>query len=135
MKTTTRRTLATVGAVGVLGAAFAVPAIAHDEERIAERAERMAEHQQAFADALADKLGLDADTVATAIDEVRDDLSTERRERMLAELEERLADRVTSGDISQEVADELLEHAQEGEFPFGRGNRGDRGFRGGPFGR
>ena len=55
-----------------------------------------------FVSKLADKLGLDEDTLATAISEVR-------QEMRLEALEERLQEAVDEGIITQDEADEILQ--------------------------
>jgi hypothetical protein len=55
-----------------------------------------------FASKLADKLGLDEDTVSTAISEVRQEMRMEA-------LAERLQEAVDDGRITQEEADQILE--------------------------
>ena len=58
--------------------------------------------EDTFISKLADKLGLDEDTLATAISEVR-------QEMRLEALEERLQEAVDEGTITQEEADEILQ--------------------------
>jgi hypothetical protein len=58
--------------------------------------------QDTFVSKLADKLGLDEETVATAISEVR-------QEMRLEALEERLQEAVDEGTITQDEADQILE--------------------------
>ena len=55
----------------------------------------------------------DREAAREVLDEVR-----------LAALEERLAEKVEAGELTQEEADELLERAEDGDFPGRRGRRG-----------
>lgn len=125
-------------------AAWGVPALAQDTEsqssQVAGQGEedtdaedRRAEMQAALADALAAELGLDADEVAAALEKVQTDLRTEMQTEHLERLEERLAEAVEAGELTQEEADEVLERAESGELrgPGRRGGHGGPGGRGG----
>lgn len=140
----TRSTLAAIGVAGVLAAGAAIPAIAQDatddtaaEETTTEdttRVERHAARQAAFAEALAEELGLDTATVADAIDAVREDLRTARQAEMQERIQARLDELVESGELTQQEADTLADIQERGVFggglgPFGRG--GPHGMRGG----
>ncbi len=134
--------LAATAGTGI--AAWGVPALAQDTEsqssQVAGQGEedtdaedRRAEMQGALADALAAELGLDADEVAAALEKVQTDLRTEMQTEHLERLEERLAEAVEAGELTQEEADEVLERAESGELrgPGRRGGHGGPGGRGG----
>jgi len=133
-----RRALAGLGVTGVLLLGAAVPALAQDasespteEEPTAEdREARIAEREQRFAAALADELGLDEDTVAAAVDTVRTQLMEERAAERRAALEERLAEAVAAGELTQEQADALLAAEEAGVLGrrFGPRGHGPRRF-------
>ncbi len=140
-----RRALAGLGVTGVLLLGAAVPALARDatespttgEEPTAEHREaRAAEREQQFAAALAEELGIDEETVAAALDTVRTRLMEERAAERRAALEERLAEAVAAGDLTQEQADALLAAEEAGVLGRGFGPRGGhgRGGFGGPGG-
>lgn len=128
-------------------AAWGVPALAQDTEDQSSQVagqgaddtdtedaeDRRAEMQAALADALAAELGLDADEVAAALEKVQTDLRTEMQTEHLERLEERLAEAVEAGELTQEEADEVLERAESGELrgPGRRGGHGGPGGRGG----
>ena len=128
-------------------AAWGVPALAQDTEDQSSQVagqgaddtdtedaeDRRAEMQAALADALAAELGLDADEVAAALGKVQTDLRAEMQTEHLERLEERLAEAVEAGELTQEEADEVLERAESGELrgPGRRGGHGGRGGRGG----
>lgn len=136
------QSLAATAVVGILGVGILVPAIAQESgddtttagetsDRGAAREERKAE----FAAALAEELGLDAETVATAIETVREELRAAREAEHRGELEENLAAAVTAGDITQEQSDALLAAFDADLWPFdGRGHSRHHGpgGRGGP---
>jgi hypothetical protein len=129
-------------------AAWGVPALAQDTESQGSQVagqgaddtdtedaeDRRAEMQAALADALAAELGLDADEVAAALEKVQTDLRAEMQTEHLERLEERLAEAVEAGELTQEEADEVLERAESGELR-GPGRRGGHGGHGGPGGR
>lgn len=87
-----------------------------------------------FAAGLAERLGLDVDTVETAIEETREELSAERRAEAKAWAGEQLDQAVEDGTLTQEQADALLELAEvaEGQLFGGRAMQGFGGrmFRG-----
>ena len=128
-------------------AAWGVPALAQDTESQGSQVagqgaddtdtedaeDRRAEMQAALADALAAELGLDADEVAAALEKVQTDLRAEMQTEHLERLEERLAEAVEAGELTQEEADEVLERAESGELrgPGRRGGHGGPGGRGG----
>lgn len=128
-------------------AAWGVPALAQDTESQGSQVagqgaddtdtedaeDRRAEMQAALADALAAELGLDADEVAAALEKVQTDLRAEMQTEHLERLEERLAEAVEAGELTQEEADEVLERAESGELR-GPGRRGGHGGHGGPGG-
>lgn len=128
-------------------AAWGVPALAQDTESQGSQVagqgaddtdtedaeDRRAEMQAAPADALAAELGLDADEVAAALEKVQTDLRAEMQTEHLERLEERLAEAVEAGELTQEEADEVLERAESGELR-GPGRRGGHGGHGGPGG-
>ncbi|CAN5852735.1 hypothetical protein BH24ACT15_BH24ACT15_03210 [soil metagenome] len=79
-----------------------------------------------FAAGLAERLGLDVDTVETAIEEIREELSAERRAEAEAWAGEQLDQAVEDGTLTQEQADALLELAEsvEGQLFGGRSMEG-----------
>jgi uncharacterized protein HemX len=123
--------------VAALGIGLTVPAFAQDATETPSdettREERHAAHEAAFAEALAEELGLDADRVAEAIDTVRTAMMAERRAERLAALQERLDAAVEAGTLTREQADALLE-AHESGVLGGFGRRGGRGHGPGRFG-
>jgi ABC-type phosphate/phosphonate transport system substrate-binding protein len=141
----TKRAVVGVLAAAALTMGVVVPALAQsgapaDPETTAEapasdRAERRAAHQEAFAAALAEELGLPVDEVTAAIEKVAE----QHRAEMQATRDERFQDRldaaVEAGELTQEQADELRESHERGERPF-RGpdgsGRGDGAFGPGP---
>ena len=102
-----------------------------DDTDTADAEDRRAEMQASLADALAAELGLDADEVAAALEKVQTDLRAEMQAEHLERLEERLAEAVEAGELTQEEADEVLERAESGELR-GPGRRGGHGGPGGP---
>ncbi len=79
-----------------------------------------------FSKRVADILGLDEQTVDSAMRQARDELRTERIQTKLDEL-------VSAGEMTQEQADEYMEwieSAPDGALRLGRGHRGHhkRGF-------
>lgn len=135
-----KRTIAGVGATGVLLLGAAIPAFAQDatEEPTAteeetttdDRKARFEERRTELAAALAEELGLDTETVAAALETVQAELAEARDAERQAAIEERLAEAVAAGDLTQEQADALLA-AQEsgafGDFGGGRGGHGGHG--------
>lgn len=131
------QTLAATAVVGVVSIGMIAPALAQDETADDTTVTDVREARQSeFAAALAEELGLDEETVATAIDTVRDDLRAAHHAERLAELEERLAEAVEAGRITQEQADALIAAHEAGEFvgrgPGGRGHGGFGGLGPGP---
>ncbi len=122
---TSLRIAGLVGAGALALGAIALPAIAHERtpEELAERSAARAEKQQAFADVLADELGVDADDVATALENVHEAQKAERRVELGARLDEKVAD----GSITQEQADEMLARFDESDGRVRRGGFGRRG--------
>lgn len=136
--------LATLAAAGLLGAVAMLPALAQDSDEGPDTSEspaeswqgRVADRHAAFAEALADELGLPVEQVTQALGAVREQMAAEARTAHLERLDERLADAVEAGNLTQEQADAIRAAAEEGVFPLGRRGHGPRGHRGGPgFGR
>jgi len=134
--TRTRKYLAAAGIAGVLAAGATIPAIAQDtpsdeatarSEEQTTREERRAERERAFAEALADELGLDADTVEEAIATVKDELRAEHEAARLDQLRTRLDEAVAAGELTQEQADAIHAAAESGVFPGRGGRRGHHG--------
>jgi len=149
MRATLSNRLAALVAAGATAAIVAIPAMAQDdaddapndapiehsqEDREAFRAQRQAHRQEL----LAAELGISVEELQTAMDNVHATLEAER----LAELRERLDQRVADGDLTQEEADEIYAAAEAGEWPRrpgpGHGGPGHggpgHGPRGGGFG-
>ena len=124
----TRKAIAASVATGILSAGIIVPAFAQDAETETETEapeDLRSARENVFAEALAEELGLDAETVGAAIDAVRAELQTEREAERRAALEERLEEAVADGELTREQADALLEAQDAGVLPFGgRGGRG-----------
>jgi hypothetical protein len=131
----TKRAVVGVLAAGALAVGVVVPALAQDDAGSgdtatttedtfrADRAERRAAHQEAFAAALADELGLPVDEVTAAIEKVTEQHRAEMRTSRTERLRERLDAAVEAGELTQEEADELMERHEAGEFPL-RGRDG-----------
>jgi flagellar motility protein MotE (MotC chaperone) len=127
-----------IGVAGALtAAALIVPglATAQTDEATDDAADDAVESEhgtrhEAFVDALAEELGITPEELQEALENVQADF----REERLAALRARLDEQVANGEMSQELADELYERAEDGDWPFGRGRRhGPRGLFG-PFG-
>ncbi len=140
-----RITKKSVAALGVAGAiAFAaVPAVAQEAtqtpteesatqesatDQATARDERMAEHQAAFAEALAAELNLPVDQVTEAVANVGEQLRAEHDAQRQAALQERLDEAVASGDLTQEQADAMAAAAEAGVLGGRGGHRGMGGF-------
>jgi hypothetical protein len=131
----TKRAVVGVLAAGALAVGVVVPALAQadpddgdtttEDTFRADRAERRAAHQGAFAAALADELGLPVDEVTAAIEKVTEQHHAEMQASRTERLRERLDAAVEAGELTQEEADELLERHEAGEFPL-RGRDGSR---------
>lgn len=135
--TISRTTLAAVGVAGLLAAGAAIPAIAQDgaddtttSETTRSFGPRHGDHRQAFAEALADELDLDADTVAAAMAAVHDEFQAARHAEMQARMQARLDERVASGALTQEEADTLAGIAERGPIGGMLGRPGPRGHHG-----
>jgi hypothetical protein len=121
------RRLVVFGIVAALAVgALALPALAQSatedgSETSSEEAtspqERFEDRQSAFAEALADELGLPMDQVSEAITAARERLASEWREQRTARLRERLDAAVADGQLTQEQADAILEAAEAGVLP------------------
>lgn len=130
-----RRFLPAVAATIITAGALAVPSLAQDatedttteqsEQATDERAEARAEAKARYNELLAAELGVSVDELTAAQESVREVLKAEKREDLVARLDEKVA----AGEITQEQADEILARFDSGERPFGR-----RGHRGGPRG-
>lgn len=128
-----KRAIATAAIAGAVVTGAVLPALAQDDttsEESAEdgtpREEARAAREAAFAEALADELGIEQDRVEDALAAVRERLRAEWEEQARAALEERLAQAVEDGDLTQEQADAILEATESGVLPFG-GRHGHRG--------
>lgn len=133
----TRKSIAGIAVVGALTIGATIPALAQDasedagtestEDGVDARALLREEHRQEFADRVGEIVGVDGDELLAAMEQVREELRAEHRADMVAHLEERLAEAVENGRLTQEEADAILEQAESGEFPMRRGPRGHRG--------
>ncbi|MCZ7436205.1 hypothetical protein O7598_07370 [Micromonospora sp. WMMC241] len=149
IRTTRKRLLVGLAAAGVLGVGIAAPtvALADDNSPSAsastdQRADRHADRQAEFADALAKELGVPADKVTAALEKLREQRQADRPERPTppsaqdrqAALKERLDQAVKDGKLTQEQADAVLKAAEAGVFPspggMGPGGMGHRGWHG-----
>ena len=145
-----RKAAITAGAIVTAGSlAWAVPTLAHAEDDPttepsagatapdgADGADGADERREAMrtelAERLAEELGIDADEVAEALESVTEELRAEHQAERLAGMEERLAEAVEDGRITQERADELLKAAEDGDLRGRMGRMG--GHHGGPRG-
>lgn len=139
-----KRSIAGLGATGVLLLGAAYPALAQDatEEPTASDEETASDDREArataradeLASALAEELDLSTETVAAALEAVQTRLAEQLEAEHLAALEERLAEAVADGALTQEQADALLAAQEAGVLGDGRGGHGPRGFGGPAFG-
>ena len=142
-----RKATITAAAIVTAGSlAWAVPTLAHAEDdpttepspgaTAPDGADGADERREAMrtelAERLAEELGLDADEVAEALESVTEELRAEHQADRLATMEERLAEAVEDGRITQERADELLKSAEDGDLRGRMGRMG--GHHGGPRG-
>ncbi|RKN50924.1 hypothetical protein [Micromonospora endolithica] len=129
MSRTTRKKNLLVGlaAAGVLAVGVAAPtvAMAADNETPptagadADREQRHAERQDAFAEALAGELGVDTAKVTAALEKIREQHRADRPERpdaadRQAALKERLDQAVADGTLTREQADAITAAAEAG---------------------
>lgn len=142
--------LAGLAAAGVLGVGVAAPTMAMaadntspspsasadaDAEKGTNKAQQRSDRQAAFAEALAEKLGVDADEVTTALEELHEQRAADRpgrgdrserpdsadRQEALAQ---RLAQAVEDGKLTQEQADAISAAAEAGVLQGKGGHRG-----------
>lgn len=137
--------LAGLAAAGVLGVGVAAPAVAADNtspspsasasaEKGADKEQQRSDRQAAFAEALAEKLGVDVNKVTTALEELREQRAADRPERgerperpergergerpdaadRQEALAQRLAQAVEEGTLTQEQADAITAAAEAG---------------------
>jgi hypothetical protein len=138
MRTRTALIGAAVAGAVVVGAML--PALAQDgtdgplleqQDTPDARDEVRQRHQEEFAAALAEELGLPESQVTDAIEAVHEQLRAERRAQMQEQLGERLDDAVEEGRLTQEQADAIAEAHENGVRLFGREGRGGPGGPGG----
>jgi hypothetical protein len=105
-------------AAGALSIGLLVPAVADDTTPVeaGTREERRQDREAAFAAALAEELDLDVDRVAEAIASVREAMRAERQAGRQAAFEQRLADAVEAGDLTEEQVDAIREAHEAGVF-------------------
>jgi hypothetical protein len=133
----TRTTLIGALLAGVVAVGAVIPALAQDDagtdttepgtdeqDTGTTRGTARGQHHDEFVAALAEELGLPESEVSDAIDEVTEQLRSERRAQMQEQLRERLAAAVESGDLTQEQADAIADAHESGALPFGRGGPG-----------
>lgn len=139
--------LAGLAAAGVLGVAAPTMAMAAgntspspsasasaDAEKGTDKAQQRSDRQAAFAEALAEKLGVEVDEVTTALEELREQRAAERGDRSerpdsadrQEALAQRLAQAVEDGKLTQEQADAISAAAESGvlQGPGGHGGPG-----------
>lgn len=127
----TRKATAGIAIAGVIALGAAIPALAQDasedttteQDDVADAREKLRDERRLeFADRVGAIVGVDGEELLAAIDQVRDEMRAEHHAERLADLEERLADAVANGRLTQEEADTILEQAQAGDlFPGRRG--------------
>ncbi|WP_018223141.1 hypothetical protein [Salinispora pacifica] len=153
--------LAGLAAAGVLGVGVAAPAVAADNtspspsasavaEKGADKEQQRSDRQAAFAEALAEKLGVDVNKVTTALEELREQRAADRPDRpergerperperpergerpdaadRQEALAQRLAQAVEEGTLTQEQADAITAAAEAGILrgPGGPGGHDD----------
>ncbi|WP_018216488.1 hypothetical protein [Salinispora vitiensis] len=140
--------LAGLAAAGVLGVGVAAPAMAvantspapsastdADAEMGAAREQQRSDRQAAFAEALAEKLGVDGNEATTALEELHEQRAADRPElgerpdaadRQEA-LAQRLAQAVEDGTLTQEQADAITAAAEAGILRGPSGHDGPGG--------
>lgn len=138
--------LAGLAAAGVLGVGVAAPTMAMaadntspspsastsvDAEKGTDKEQKRSERQAAFAEALAEKLGVEVDKVTTALEELHEQRAADRPARPdSADRQEafaqRLAQAVEDGTLTQEQADAITAAAEAGLLrgPGGHGGPG-----------
>ena len=138
MRRTASVIVGSIAAAGVL--AWGVPTLAQAEETPSApqsgpaatdgEADRRDDMRAELAARLAEELGIDADEVAAALEKIGEELRAEHQAERLATLEERLAEAVENGRLTQERADEILAAAKDGDLRglMGRHHGGMRGF-------
>lgn len=125
-----------LGAVALVAAVLAVPALAQDDgspsssETATEAEDPMDserfEARTVFAEALAAELDLPVDDVSAALDAAREQMAQQHEERHSAALQERLDDAVAAGELTQDQADAIADAAEAGVLR--RGGHGPRAF-------
>jgi len=144
--------LAGLAAAGVLGVGVAAPTMAMaadstspspsasadaDAEKGMDKEQKRSDRQAEFAEALAEKLGVDVDEVTTALEELREQRAADRPERgdrgerpdsadRQAALTQRLEQAVEDGKLTQEQADAITA-AVEADVLRGLGGHGGPG--------
>ncbi|WP_019869005.1 hypothetical protein [Salinispora oceanensis] len=141
--------LAGLAAAGVLGVGVAAPTMAMaadnaspspsasasaDAEKGTDKAQQRSDRQAAFAEALAEKLGVEVDEVTTALEELHEQRAAERGDRSerpdsadrQEALAQRLAQAVEDGKLTQEQADAISAATESGvlQGPGGHGGPG-----------
>lgn len=140
--------LAGLAAAGVLGVGVAAPTMAMAADNTspspntstsvdADKEQKRSDRQAAFAEALAEKLGVDVAEVTTALEELREQRAADRPERgerpdsadRQEALAQRLAQAVEDGTLTQEQADAITAATEAGILrgPGGHGGPGGPG--------
>jgi protein-disulfide isomerase-like protein with CxxC motif len=130
----TKQILATAAVLTVLAAGAVIPtAFAQDPaedtptvQSSTAREDRRAARQAELATALAQELGLDADTVAAALEKVHAQLAEQRRAERRTRLEACLDSAVEAEELTREQAEALLD-AHDAGVLRGFGGRGGHG--------